>query len=75
LKADSDEEKRHVGVKLKKKWLKPELVVLVRSRSEETILLGCKLEATGVGADVENNACLESPVWPCTHSCYATWYS
>lgn len=32
-----------------KKWSKPELTVLVRSRPEEAVLTGCKLETAEIG--------------------------
>lgn len=35
-----------------KDWQKPELVVLVRSRPEEAVLLVCKVETTPAGAQL-----------------------
>lgn len=39
----------------KKVWVTPELIVLVRSKPEEAVLLGCKMTATvGPGATPAN---------------------
>ncbi len=36
---------------MKKKWNKPELVVLVRGRAEESVLAACKSIGAGPGDD------------------------
>jgi len=41
----------------RKAWQKPELTVLVRSKPEEAVLLGCKLNNKDVGASSANEAC------------------
>ena len=50
----------------RKEWQKPELIVLVRSRPEEAVLVGCK--ATGVVPVVNNwddNRCKISECGTC----------
>ena len=49
----------------KKKWEKPELIVLIRKKSEETILDVCKTEAGGGPMDIWN-VC----GWKATGDCY-----
>ncbi len=34
---------------MKKKWLKPKLIVLVRGRTEENVLSSCKTSGSGMG--------------------------
>jgi hypothetical protein len=43
----------------KKTWVTPELIVLVRSKPEEAVLVGCKL-APGVGPGSFNGVCAET---------------
>lgn len=43
--------KRYGHVQMKKKWVKPELVILVRNKPEEALLLACK----GDGSHGPNN--------------------
>jgi len=51
--------------KKKKKWIQPELVVLVRRRPEEGILNGCKGYDQG-GADDEYEGCwVVDTCWAC----------
>ncbi len=42
----------------KKAWVTPELIVLVRSKPEESVLANCKLMGTGPGAGLS--------WWDCT---------
>jgi len=45
----------------KKKWVQPELIVLVRSKPEESVLQACKLafqeQQAGWGSSDENQGC------------------
>ena len=52
----------------KKEWRKPELIVLVRSEPEETILVICKATTVRGGPTYRNNACRGSTT-SCTGSC------
>ncbi len=40
-----------------KQWQKPELIILVRSRPQESVLTACKVTG-GYGPNATNNACL-----------------
>jgi len=44
---------------MKKTWPKPELIVLLRSKPEEAVLLHCKTEKIGIaaGTDIAGQAC------------------
>jgi hypothetical protein len=49
------------------KWARPELVVLVRGRAEESVLLGCKLDGAGEGSEFVAGGCgLESDCSECS---------
>lgn len=48
----------------KKVWTKPQLIVVVRARPEEAVLLGCK---TSLGAGPS--------AFPCTAACQASFNS
>jgi hypothetical protein len=50
----------------KKAWVEPELIVLVRSKPEEAVLLYCKSSDAGVGRSSEAGQCA---YWPgtCLH--------
>jgi hypothetical protein len=52
----------------KKPWQTPELIVLVRSRPEESVLVNCKI--SGYGSGPEGTACLTGGVvcWGSTPS-------
>jgi len=41
---------------IKKKWTSPKLIVLVRSKPEEAVLVGCKTIGN-VGPENENGGC------------------
>jgi hypothetical protein len=41
----------------KKRWVRPEISVLMRSTSEEAVLAGCKNRGEGVGGPNHNFAC------------------
>ena len=41
----------------KKKWVQPELIVLVRSKPEESVLNGCKYWTESSGPDYWFDAC------------------
>jgi hypothetical protein len=40
-----------------KTWSKPELIVLVRGKPEESVLAGCKFLGSGSGSDGRNSSC------------------
>ena len=52
---------------MRNKWKKPELVVLVRSRPEESVLDFCKTgQSTSLSAGMNKNACkADAPVTDC----------
>ena len=45
--------------KHKLKWKKPQLIVLVRSKPEERVLSGCKIEFVGGGPEFTHRECEE----------------
>jgi hypothetical protein len=48
------------GTGVKKAWQKPQLTIIVRGKSEEAVLLACKLdEPPHIGADMTDYRCLE----------------
>ena len=51
----------------KKEWRKPELIVLVRSEPEETILVICKATTVRGGPNYYNTGCRSAT--NCTGSC------
>lgn len=51
----------------KKEWRKPELVVLVRSKPEEDVLVICKASTVRGGPNYYNKACRSTVV--CGGSC------
>lgn len=53
-----------------RKWQKPELIVLVRSKPEEHVLAACKGDgATKVTAWVQNNGCMWWEFTICDNLC------
>jgi hypothetical protein len=49
-------------------WEKPELIVLVRSRPEEAVLLVCKFDGDLIGtAGTLNTGCNTKPIGFCSH--------
>ena len=54
-------------MKEKKKWVKPELVVLVRRKPEEGIMTNCK-QSGGNAAQKRYDGC-SNPVWRTCISC------
>ena len=42
---------------MKKVWDKPKLVVLVRAKPEEAVLVSCKTETAWVTGDIEREKC------------------
>ena len=47
----------------KKQWQKPQLVVLVRSKPEEAVLTGCKVDSpSSTGPTTDADFCLETDV-------------
>ena len=56
----------------KNDWRKPELIVLVRSKPEEAVLVGCKSLKVGfTGASSKNNMCIQGSL-PCATICSST---
>ena len=51
---------------MKKAWKRPKLIVLVRGKSEETVLVICKYIGLVSGPKVNNLNCLNPP---CTSTC------
>ena len=49
-------------------WSKPELIVLVRSKPGEAVLLGCRTWTSGADCDAMHDACLTS-TYPCSYVC------
>ncbi len=43
------------------KWEKPELIVLVRSKPEESVLLACEAQTASTGPDNNNGRCWTTP--------------
>ena len=41
----------------KKEWVTPELIVLVRSKPEEAVLVGCKFAGNPAGSGAYDSAC------------------
>jgi len=54
-----------------KKWIKPKLVVLVRSRPGESVLSSCKQSDAGSGPSGADSYCSNTTL-PCTGVCSAT---
>ncbi len=50
----------------KKAWVRPELVVLVRSRPEEAVLTGCKGPGIAGMGRPAGHACLHPVQGPCS---------
>jgi hypothetical protein len=42
----------------KRKWTRPQLLVLTRGKPEEMVLAGCKLVDSGADPDADNLGCL-----------------
>jgi hypothetical protein len=55
----------------KKQWTKPELIVLVRSKPEEAVLVACKTAEGGGDVTTTVNIC----VWACSTPCVYGGYS
>lgn len=57
----------------KKKWTKPKLIVLVRERQEELVLVGCKATAqtSNYGTHVMACSFVRNPRGACMGSCFA----
>ena len=53
----------------KKEWRKPELIVLVRSKPEEDVLVICKFTSVRGGPSYVNHACRKTN---CTTNCNQT---
>jgi hypothetical protein len=51
----------------KKKWKKPQLIVLVRGKSEESVLTNCKWDFVPAGPASQGACC---NVAPCTARCF-----
>ena len=49
-------------------WSKPELIVIVRSKPGEAVLLGCRQWTSGADRDAIHDACLQLPS-PCNYVC------
>lgn len=62
---DAKEENESMKETTRRAWSRPELVVLVRSRPEESVLTACKSWAGQKGHDSINYACLALS-GPCT---------
>ena len=72
---------------MKKLWEKPNLVVLIRSRPEESVLVHCKLGYTGGGPDSRVQGCHAATScntmddsgnctdWQCGQTCADSSYS
>lgn len=52
--------------KSRKVWVKPELIILVRSKPEEAVLTGCKTAETGNAQGVILNYCFGVLCAPCS---------
>jgi len=56
-------EKRERELKTKKKWITPQLIVLVKGKPEEGVLANCKVWTTGYALDrVFNNGCMKDVI-------------
>jgi hypothetical protein len=66
---------------MKKIWKKPNLVVLIRSRPEESVLDHCKIGTSGFGVGAHANVtgchdgscdsnCGDAASWNCLATCY-----
>ena len=51
-----------------KKWITPELTVLIRGKNEETVLAGCK-SRSGSGSESSNSVCTLADELTCTNPC------
>ena len=49
-----------------KTYIKPELVVLCKTKSDEAVLVGCKVGAGGYGAGGFDYGCYFDIGWGCT---------
>ena len=56
--------------KQKKPWQRPELIVLVRSKAEEAVLVVCKITGRS-GPNTTKNTCLHQPGNSCNNLCSA----
>ncbi len=58
---------------MRKKWNKPKLIVLTRSKPEESILTGCKRSGVSGEGDVFTGSCMTvSGSWGrCNNKCFA----
>ncbi len=52
-----------------KKWNKPELIILARSRPEEVILSFCKTNVGPGASTTDQNSCSDNLVNPCNFVC------
>jgi len=50
---------------LKKKWIKPELVILTKSHPEENVLTNCKMSTSTTSSAGSNAKCR----WYCVSDC------
>jgi hypothetical protein len=56
------------GLKMKKIWQKPKLIVLARGRPEEFVLAGCKIKGKTASAAAKNTGCqLLKFCFPCSN--------
>jgi hypothetical protein len=53
---------------MKKAWGKPQLLVFIRSKKEEAVLVACKASTLSTGWGNNNNRC-QAPVVPCGTAC------
>jgi len=53
----------------KSPWRKPEMTILVRSRPEEAVLMGCKLPVLTAGPGSTHNRCKRGPGKSCNTNC------
>ncbi len=44
---------------MKREWYKPQLVIIVRNKPEELVLLGCKVDENNTGAANYHTFCIE----------------
>ena len=56
----------------KKKWITPKLVILVRGRPEELVLVACKTTSSGTGTypNTTVNKCLGKSEGVCRAACF-----
>ena len=59
---------------MKKPWMKPELVVLLRQRAEEAVLQACKTEDAGSGPSQTWKNC-SAPVGEECFNCEGVWFT